>query len=67
MALTVAQIDTAIVAILESGQSVSVDGVSYSKASLSALQALRDRVAKIESASNRPLVRAMNFRGMGYS
>lgn len=67
MALTVSEIDTAIKAILESGQSATVDGISYSKANLQTLIALRDRVMTINSKATRPTIRAMNFTGMGYS
>jgi hypothetical protein len=67
MALTVAQIDEAIAAILTTGQSVAVDGVSYTRASLSTLQAMRDRALTVNAKSTRPTIRAMNFSGMGYS
>jgi hypothetical protein len=67
MALTVTQIDTAIAEILTSGQSVTVDGVSYSKANLATLQTMRDRALSVNSKATRPTIRAMNFSGMGYS
>lgn len=67
MALTVAEIDVAIQKILTSGQSVSVDGVSYSSANLASLQTLRDKVRAETAATTRPTARAFNFSGMGYS
>ena len=67
MALTVLEIDTAIQKILTTGQSVSVDGISYSNANLASLQALRETVMKQSSKTTRPTIRAMNFSGMGYS
>lgn len=67
MALTVLEIDTAIQSILTSGQSVTVDGITYSKANLQSLINLRDSIMTGNAKSKRPTMRAMNFNGMGYS
>lgn len=67
MALTVAEIDIAIQDILTSGQSVSIDGVIYSKANVHSLMLLRDRIQAVNAKTTRPTIRAMNFSGMGYS
>lgn len=52
MALTVSQIDTAIEAILSTGQSVTADGVSYTRADLGRLQELRKNIQAEESISS---------------
>lgn len=67
MAITTAAIDAAINEIMTTGQSVSVDGVQYSKASLQSLIQLRDRILAGNAKASRPTIRAMNFSGMGYS
>ena len=64
--MTLAQVNSAIETILTSGQTVSVDGMTYSRANLSALQSLRDKMMAEVSRTTRPLFRAMNFTGMGY-
>jgi hypothetical protein len=66
MALTVAEIDTAIEKVLTRGQSVSVDGMTYSAANLASLQALRTKILAEDLQSTRPTARGFNFRGMGY-
>jgi phosphatidylserine decarboxylase len=66
MALTVAEIDTAIQSILTNGQTVSVDGMSYSAANLKSLQDLRDQVQMEARNATRPTARGFNFRAMGY-
>ena len=66
--MTVAEIDAAIKQIVETEQSFSLDGVSYSRADLSTLIRLRDELA-IESGratGKRPVFRGFGFRGMGY-
>jgi len=66
MALTLASVETAIEGLLSSGQSVTLDGISYSKASLPALWEARKQL-KLESArTTRPTIRAVNIGGMGY-
>jgi hypothetical protein len=66
MALTVAQIDTAIESILTGGQSVTVDGMTYSSANLRSLQDLRQQVQMEERKATRPTARGFNMRAMGY-
>jgi chloramphenicol 3-O-phosphotransferase len=51
LALTTAQIDAAIEAILTTGQSVTVDGVTYTRANLADLRSLRSEVA-VETANS---------------
>ena len=66
MALTLETVETAITKLLEGGQSVSVDGMTFSQASLSALITMRDKMKHEADRSNRPTVRAFNMRKMGY-
>jgi hypothetical protein len=65
MALTLEKIDAAIDAVLESGQTVTVDGMTFSKANLNALWSLRRQVAGDASRSggNRPVFRSFNLSG----
>jgi hypothetical protein len=51
LALTTAQIDAAIQDILEKGQSVTVDGVIYTRANLADLRALRSEIATEATAA----------------
>ena len=64
--MTLAQVNTAIETILTGGQSFSVDGVTYTQASLGALQALRTEMMAQTGRTTRPLFRAMRFNSMGY-
>ena len=64
--VTVAEIDAAIRAILTGGQSVSVDGMTYSAANLASLHKLRDQVQAEARQSKRPTARAFNMALMGY-
>lgn len=64
--MTLTQVNAAIETILTGGQSVSVDGMMYTRASLSALESLRDKMMAETARTTRPLFRAMNFTGMGY-
>jgi len=68
MALNVTTIETAIAAIESGSQSFSVDGVTYSKASLSALYDIlqKERNKALRTAGTRPLFRAFGFNSMGY-
>lgn len=66
MALTVATVETAIESLLTGKQSVSVDGISYTRASLQTLVDLRDRLKKETARATRPTVRAFGFNSMGY-
>jgi hypothetical protein len=60
MALTVEAIDAVITKILETGQTVSVDGMSYSQANISQLWAVRKSLASdtARSTGARPIVRS---------
>jgi len=66
--LTKAVVETAIESILTTGQSVTVDGVSYSQANLSSLIAIRETMEQTENRTggNRPVFRGFNFTGAGY-
>ena len=64
--MTLAQVNTAIETILTGGQSFSIDGVSYTQASLATLRQLRETLMAETSRTTRPLFRAFNFGGMGY-
>ena len=68
MSLTVTTVETAITAIETSGQSFTLDGMTYSKADLNALRQLRkDLQAETErSGGNRPVFRGSGFSTMGY-
>ena len=68
MAILVATVETAIESIMSGGQSATVDGISYTAASLPALTALRDqlRADAAQSKATRPTFRAFNFGSMGY-
>ena len=66
MALTLQTVETAIIKLLEGGQSVSVDGMTFSQASLSALITMRDKMKHEVDRSKRPTIRAFNMRKMGY-
>ena len=67
MALTVAEVETAIQAIETGGQNVTMDGMSYSAANLKTLIELRDKLQlATDRASTRPVFRAFKVSGMGY-
>ena len=68
LAVSLTDVETAISAIQTGGQSVTVDGMTYSAANLSALVALRKQLqAETErSGGTRPLFRAFKMSGMGY-
>lgn len=66
MALSVATVETAIERLLRGSQSVSVDGMAYTRASLQTLIDLRDRLKKEADRATRPTVRAFGFNSMGY-
>ena len=63
MALTVSQIDTAIEAILTTGQSVTVDGVTYTRADLGRLQELRKTLQAEESVSSQGSIFSRSLTG----
>jgi len=68
MALDITAIEAAITEIQTSGQSVSVDGMSYSAANLTDLIKLRDtaRADTMRTNGSRPLFRGFDFTNMGY-
>ena len=66
MALTLATIETAIEKLLSGGQSVTVDGMTYTQASLPGLIQLRDKLKHEADRASRPTIRAFGMRGMGY-
>ena len=68
MALTLTLIETAIETIQTTGQSVSVEGMSYSAANIDALMRLRDQLKVETNRSNgsRPVFRGFEFNNMGY-
>lgn len=63
MALTVLQIDTAIEGILTTGQSVTVDGVTYTRADLGRLQELRKTLQAEEAVTNQGGIFARSLTG----
>jgi hypothetical protein len=68
MAITLTEVETAIQQVETSGQGFTVDGVTYNRANLSALLALRDtlqRNADRESGA-RPVFRGFQFNTLGY-
>ena len=67
MALTLATVETAIESLISGSQSVTVDGMSYTKANLKTLWDMRKELKHESDRSARPMVRAVNFGGMGYS
>lgn len=68
MAITLTEVETAITQVQNSGQSFAVDGITYSRANLSALIQLRDKMLNesARSAGRRPLFRGMQLNSMGY-
>ena len=64
--MTLAQVNTAIEAILTGGQSHAVDGVSYTAANLATLEAMRDKLMAETGRATRPLFRAFRASSMGY-
>lgn len=68
MAIDIDAIDTAIEAIQTTGQSISVEGMSYSAANLDALIKLRDKInsENMRAAGTRPTFRGFDFTNMGY-
>ena len=68
MALTVATLNAAITGIIDSGQSFTQDGITYTAANLSSLIQLRDDLQEeAGETGTRPMLRGVNFAGMGYS
>ena len=65
---TLAEIDAAITKVTEEGQSSAVDGISYTRANLAALNQLRDTLTAESgrASGSRPTFRGYNFASMGY-
>jgi hypothetical protein len=68
MAITLLEVESAITAVQDSGQSSTVDGISYSRANLSALISLRDKLKGEagRTAGSRPVFRGFSFTTAGY-
>lgn len=68
MAVILVDVETAITAIQEGGQSYTLEGFTYSAANLSALIELRDRLRREDSRSTgqRPMMRAVKFGSASY-
>ena len=65
----IAEVDTAITQVQTSGQSITVDGISYGRANLDALRNLRNDLQgqADRAAGTRPTFRGFNFSAGGYS
>lgn len=68
MAITIETVETAINTIQSGGQSVSVEGMSYTAANIDALIRLRAVLQKETLTTNgtRPAFRGCDFTNMGY-
>jgi hypothetical protein len=68
MAVSLTDVETAISAIQDGGQSFTVDGFTYNAGNLDALLRLREKLLQERDAQNnsRPLFRAFNFTSAGY-
>jgi len=68
MAVNLTTVDAAIESIQSNGQSVTVDGQTYTQATISSLISLRRQLQReaLRSGGSRPLMRAVNLSGMGY-
>lgn len=63
MALTTAQIDAAIETILTEGQSVTMDGVTYTRAELASLRILREEIVAETAPATRGHVLSRSLVG----
>lgn len=68
MAITLTEVETAITQIQTSGQSFTVDGITYNRGNLSALIQLRDKIRNesLRTAGTRPAFRGFQFNSLGY-
>ena len=67
MAITVAEYETAIRTVLTTGQSVTIDGMTYNAANLKTLIEARDQAqSAIDRANGRPVFSAFKMSNMGY-
>jgi hypothetical protein len=68
MAISLADVETAISAVQTSGQSYQLGDLVYNQANLDALLRLRTKLQAEagRTAGTRPVFRAVNLTGMGY-
>jgi len=66
MALTKTAVDNAIETILTTGQSVTLDGMTYTAASIKSLMDISEKMRLREMSSTRPMVRGIQLSAMGY-
>jgi|14BtaG_2_1085337.scaffolds.fasta_scaffold136314_2 hypothetical protein len=68
MAITLTEVEAAITAVQDNGQSVELDGMTYDAARLSDLIALRREINANAGrvTGTRPLMRRVDLSGMGY-
>jgi hypothetical protein len=66
MALTLEFVETTIEQVMATGQSTSVDGMSYTAASLPHLWEMRKQLKEEIRAATRPTGRGVKFAAMGY-
>ena len=68
MALTVAEVETAITAVQTSGQSYQLGDLTYNQANLDALLRLRTQLQAEAGRTDgtRPVIRGVKLSGMGY-
>jgi hypothetical protein len=64
MALTKAKLETAAEAIIATGQSVTVDGMTYTAASLPTIMKMIEYYENKERSATRPTSRQFNMRAM---
>ena len=61
MALTLATVETAIETLLSGGQSATVDGMTYTQASLPGLMEMRRELQREANVASRPVIRGVKF------
>jgi hypothetical protein len=68
MAITLAEVETAITAVQDNGQSVEMDGMTYDAANMSDLIELRRQINEDAGrvAGTRPLMRRANLASTAY-
>ena len=68
MALSLSTVETAINTIQTTGQSVSIEGMSYTAANIGELMDLRKTIIQETNKANttRPAFRGFDFSNMGY-
>jgi len=65
---TLAEVEAAQTKVAEEGQSSTIDGISYTRANLAALNQLRDTLkgSAARAAGSRPTFRGFKFTTLGY-